>query len=339
MPRYPKITATNSGKYAAEVCISGIRYSVTENTEAKVRKKIDSLRRSPPKRSQKHENATESLSLRKAMEVYIESRTNVLSPSTIRGYEEIKRLRFKAIMDRELSPEINWQQIINDEALLCSAKTLKNAWGFAKSVIRASGFDVKNVSLPQVIPEEHEFYEPGEIKAFLEAIKGTKHEIVYLLGLHSLRASEVMGFSVKESLKNNAIYVSGACVQDKDNRYVHKIENKNYTSRRKIPILISRLRQLAQDIGVDEAQKQIPKTYSGIARPLIKICEENNLKYTTMHGLRHTFASLCYSLQIPEEDTMRFGGWADPNVMRRIYTHLAEKDRNDSVSKLRKFFN
>ena len=44
------------------------------------------------------------------------------------------------------------------------------------------------------------------------------------------------------------------------------------------------------------------------------------------HGLRHSFASLAYYLEVPEKVTMEIGGWADDQTMRRIYTHIAQAD-------------
>jgi integrase len=57
-----------------------------------------------------------------------------------------------------------------------------------------------------------------------------------------------------------------------------------------------------------------------------------------MHGLRHSFASLSYFLGIPEAETMRLGGWSDPSVMRKIYTHLASTLKTDARTRLQAFF-
>jgi len=45
-----------------------------------------------------------------------------------------------------------------------------------------------------------------------------------------------------------------------------------------------------------------------------------------VHGLRHSFASLAYHLNIPEKITMEMGGWSDPGTMHKKYTHIAKSD-------------
>ena len=42
--------------------------------------------------------------------------------------------------------------------------------------------------------------------------------------------------------------------------------------------------------------------------------------------VRHSFASLCYHLRVPEQIAMEIGGWSDAGTMRRIYTHIAQSD-------------
>ena len=57
-----------------------------------------------------------------------------------------------------------------------------------------------------------------------------------------------------------------------------------------------------------------------------KICEANSLPDVGIHGLRHSFASLAYHLQIPEMIAAEIGGWSDTATMHRIYTHIAQED-------------
>ena len=57
-----------------------------------------------------------------------------------------------------------------------------------------------------------------------------------------------------------------------------------------------------------------------------------------VHGLRHSFASLCYHLGRSERETMAIGGWKDQNTMRKIYTHISEADLKKANEKLAAFF-
>ncbi len=69
-----------------------------------------------------------------------------------------------------------------------------------------------------------------------------------------------------------------------------------------------------------------------------KACRLATVPEVGTHGLRHSFASLCYQLGLSEMETMQLGGWADNQTMRKIYTHLASEDRLKAENKIAAFF-
>ena len=69
-----------------------------------------------------------------------------------------------------------------------------------------------------------------------------------------------------------------------------------------------------------------------------EICKAHGLPEVGVHGLRHSFASLAYHLQIPEKIAMEIGGWSDDGTMRKIYTHLAQKDIAERARDFSNFF-
>ena len=69
-----------------------------------------------------------------------------------------------------------------------------------------------------------------------------------------------------------------------------------------------------------------------------EICAANGLPKVGNHGLRHSFASLAYHLQIPEKIAMEIGGWDDDGTMRKIYTHLAKDDIAKRSAEFANFF-
>ena len=76
-----------------------------------------------------------------------------------------------------------------------------------------------------------------------------------------------------------------------------------------------------------------------IWRRINTVCRERDLPEIGVHGLRHSFASLAYHLSVPEKIAMQIGGWADYGTMRKIYTHLAQKDIVKYEAEITKFFN
>jgi hypothetical protein len=57
-----------------------------------------------------------------------------------------------------------------------------------------------------------------------------------------------------------------------------------------------------------------------------------------LHLLRHSFASLCFYLDVPILVTCRIGGWSDYHTVMNIYTHLEKAKLSAENDKLSAFF-
>ena len=69
-----------------------------------------------------------------------------------------------------------------------------------------------------------------------------------------------------------------------------------------------------------------------------RACAACGLPNVGIQGLRRSFASLCYHLKLSERETMELGGWEDPATMRKIYIHLAKRDKDRAQKKIAGFF-
>ena len=126
-------------------------------------------------------------------------------------------------------------------------------------------------------------------------------------------------------MKDKIISVKGAVVPNEHHQYVKKKENKNQTSRREVPIMIPQLLDAlkAADKRNPDVVPYHPRT---IQNAVNRICKEAGLPEVGTHGLRHSFASLAYHLNMPEKIAMQIGGWSNDATMRKIYTHVSKKD-------------
>lgn len=307
-----------SGNYRVQFYKDGKRHSVTRPTAYEAEREAMLLMN----------GNIPDLTLHEAIDCYINERKNVLSPSTIVGYRVIQRNRFQSVMHLPIADKIRWQQVVNDEALKISPKTLYNSWGLVKAILTTYGVAVPRVQLPQRITEEHEFFQPEEIKQFVKLIDGHENEAQFLLCLHGLRKSEMLAVTASD-VKDGYIYVRGSIVRTEANTYVSRDSNKTVKSRRQVPIFIDRLSTLSLECNCR------PDT---IGRRFQRLCEENGLPQIGLHGLRHSFVSLCYYLGISLMVTMRYGGYSNPTVVQSIYTHLANRELKDSEAKLKQFF-
>lgn len=330
----PKAKKLPSGSWFVRIRIDGKDIGITRQTEKEAVAEAMAVKAGIIKARREEKAKTVSA----AIDSYIDARINVCSPSTIEGYRKIQRTRFGTMMHQNIYKVSadRWQRVVNAEAKLCSAKSLKNAWMFISAVIFEETGERIAVRLPQVLPNERGFLTSEEIPLLVDAVHGTKIEIPVLLALSSLRQSEILGLQWSSiDLENKVLHIVETAVKGGAG-LVHKPETKNLTSRRSVPI-IPPLQAALEAAGPGEGYV-VQMADNTIRRNLQRICEETGIPYVGLHGLRHSFASLAYHLGLSEEATMRIGGWADISTMRKIYTHISDADLNRQSEQFTGFF-
>ena len=327
----PKRTA--SGAYSIQLRLGGKSITITRETAAECRREATAIKSEHLTGRVIQKKCTITVS--QAIDKYIEARPR-LSPSTVRGYRTVQKNYFPSAMN-QIADSVDWQAVIDSDGH--APKTIHNAWLFIVSVLAENGIEAPKVRLPALIANERPFLQPEQVHTFLELIKGENCELAALLGLHSLRRSEILDVTYNDiDLKKNVIHVRGAAVVDENNNIVHKSTNKNASSTRDIPIMIPRLAELVKQHKGSKSDYRVTCHHNTMYREINKICADNDLPQVGVHGLRHSFVSLCYHLHISELACMQLAGYSDYNTMRKIYTHLAETDKKQAVSDMSAFF-
>lgn len=335
----PKPRKTKSGNWSIQMRLGGISKTFTSDSKRevireaelyKVQYKHGLIDVHAPKRNRA------VITLRQAMDDYINAKDNVLSPSTIRGYDDIMNYRFKSVIDKPISSITDWQTVVNDEADLVSPKTMLNAWSFTKSALERQGINPGEVTLPALVKHEHTFLDPDEAKRFIRLLHGTNIEMASLIALHSLRKSEMLPLEKKDIIYDKKeqryfIHVSGSIVQDKDNNWVEKDENKTLDSARTIPVIIDRLAELVNQSPPGKLITVHPNT---VYKRIVKFCKDNGFPDLGYHGFRHTFVVLCFEAGLPAYTTYRIGGWKSPRTVDEIYFHLSTKQKMRAFGKV-----
>lgn len=278
--------------------------------------------------------AAPRITLGTAIDNYIQDNDQVFSPSTINAYRSYRRTRFKNFMGEDISL-INYQRMVNEECRNVAPKTVHNAYRLVTASLRHAKFQVPEINLPQKRKPDRPWLDYTQIQKFIEAIKGKPYELGALLALNGLRRSEILHLTSNDvDAERGIIHVRGASVVGEGNKLIDKDTNKTISSSRDVNIVIPRI----NDLITYKTGRLITTNPTTLYGSINDVCRSAGLPEVGVHGLRHSFASLAYHLRWSEATTMREGGWSDPAVVHRIYTHLANADANEDIKSMQEFY-
>ena len=178
-----------------------------------------------------------NMTLDEAMQKYIASKDQILSPSTIRSYDVMRRTTLQELMDVKLNritPQMI-QESINHASMPYTdshgrvrrrtPKTIRNIHGFLSAVLATYYPKLKlDTTLPQKEVKEQLILEPEQIAVLLKAVENTDLEIPVLLAVWlCMRASEIAGLTWDcVHFDSNTITIKKALVRGQGNQWVEK---------------------------------------------------------------------------------------------------------------------
>lgn len=331
--KVPKPRKLKSGKWNIELRAEG--QSITEDTAELCETKAKAIRAGF---LEAKKAAGTKLTLRQAIDAFIAEYEEALSPSTVRGYEAIKKNRFPEKMDAPIANTVGWQSAIDNACKTYSSKTVRNSWGLVTDVMRKNKIELPEVILPQKSENELPWLTFSDILQFTDSIAGKKWETAALFALHSLRLSEIYALTWDHiDLDKQRFIVSGAVVRDKNNKYVRKKTNKNETSQRTIRIMIPELLEKLMERKAN-GLPPVSGTPGSLSECINTVCRKEGLPECGTHGLRRSFASLGFHVGLSELEVQEIGGWKDHNTVHKIYLKLAKADRLSAENKMERFY-
>ena len=275
----------------------------------------------------------EKMTVGEAMKKYIEVKSPVLSPTTIRNYDAIYRNNLKGIMDIYIS-DITAEAVqaeISKESKTHAAKTVKNMHGLLSSVLAMYAPNVKlSTKLPQEPKNEIIIPDKDEIKRLLQACDDLgKHNIklaIMLAFMGPLRLSEVSAITPAD-IEGTKIKITKARVYVKGG-YEIKLPKTRAGTR-----LIEYPQSIIDMIRVKRPDQYIIQTTpNGLVSQYRFALRHAGLPRYRFHALRHYGASLLMSEGFPIDYIMERGGWESRETLERIYQHTMTSVR-DSLTK------
>lgn len=264
-----------------------------------------------------------------AVDDYIGSRTSVLSPSTIEGYRQIRRNRFKLLMDTQLA-KLNrrvLQMAVNEELKLTTRAgkpiTVKSVKEACSLIITAAkyvdeDFRVGDISYPRRPAPEYTTPDPDQLRAIFKAVRGTDVELpVYLAAWLSLRTSEIKGLKWSD-VHDDYLSITGATVTGEGGKEIYRDVAKTTSSIRNIP-LPAFIRRMFDSLAHGDDAFIFHFGGNMIYKHYNRALTAAGLKPGRFHDLRHANASIMLMLGVPDRYAQDRGGWASTHTMKSAY--------------------
>ncbi len=320
-----KIEKLPSGSYRIRKTYKGQTYTVVFDRKPTQKEAMQAMARELDK--VQGTGTTERLTFKNAARRYMEDKSHVLSPSTIRGYQSILRNlpdSFTSLLVSDITSAAV-QKTINTYSAGHSPKSTSNAHGFIVAVMGMfSPNTTINTTLPQKIRKEPYIPSDDDIKRILDYSRGTMFEIALILATFGLRRSEICAIT-PDDISGNTLTISKALVQDAEKNWITK-STKTEAGTRQI-YLPDHVIRLIQTQGY---------VYKGYPNSIVCYLQRTQKKLGipkfSLHKLRHYYASMSHALGIPDSYIMASGGWKSDSTLKQVYRHAMD-DKKDAMQK------
>lgn len=280
------------------------------------------------------------MTLKEAMSKYIDNKTAILSPTTVKEYTRMKNNSFKTLADKSIYKITNddIQMAINEESKTKAPKTVRNYHGFLASVM--SEYTDLNIrtKLPQKTKMDMHILSHDDINRLIKITENTYMEIPILLAAHmGLRRSEICGLTWGDiDFDKSTIRINKAMVYDKENKTVVK-QPKTYSSNRTLEApetVMTALKKYRKD-GKEHIFTHKPQI---ITNRITRLKEQHNFPPFRFHDLRHYFASVMLSLNVPDKYAMDKMGHSTNNVLKNVYQHIMDEKQKEVSKTINNYF-
>lgn len=248
--------------------------------------------------------------------------------------QELKPMHIQRYYTKQLKDGLSPNTVIKHYNLLYTALKFAVRQGIVNENV------VEKTTPPKKTKAEISFYTKEQLKQLLSLVKGHRLEIVVALAIYyGLRREEIMGLTWScIDLDNRTIRIKEARTMAGSKVIVKGTKNDSST---RVLYIVDEVKSLLETerIRQTENKKDFGRAYvqndyvivwengkeyrpNYMSELFSKFVKENGLPPLTLHGLRHSFASLANASGVSLFDASKLLGHSTPATTGNIYTHM-----------------
>lgn len=312
------IEKLKSGSYRVTQTKDKIRYRVTFDHKPTKKEAEDAIFQ---KMISQGERPNGILTFEDAAKIYIESKRNVLSPSTITGYIALKNNlpEWFAKLQVDSVTQLHINKLVNEKSLTCSPKSVRNYHGLISAILGTFRPEMHiYTTLPQKIKKEPYIPSDEDVKRLLEALKATDAYVPVCLACMGMRRGEILALT-PEDVEGNVVHITKAIAMGPDRKPVIKSTKTTESTR---DIIIPQ--EVADQI---RAQGFVYRGHHQYATKKMRDIEKQlGIPHFPLHKLRHYFATKMLTLT-DSQTVQALGGWKTDSVMKTVYAHSMKAEQ------------
>ena len=278
------------------------------------------------------EKPKSELTVREAIQKYIDNHSNVFSPSTVKNYRGYLRNNYKEIEDvkiRDLSEE-QVQKWVNSLAKGHSPKTVKNVYYLFVPAVNeaAKGMDLE-AKLPAAVKFEANIPTQKEVEQLFAYFQKAPDFMTAIMvaAIMGLRRGETCALEFSDILPNGKLRVNKALALNDQKEWILKYPKTKEGSRELTLPDFLKERMLSLKTDGDKDNRIFHFNPNQLTDNFCSARKKLGFDFR-LHDLRHYYASVMLSLNTPDKYAMKRMGHSTPYMLKRVYQHLLdEKDR------------
>lgn len=280
----------------------------------------------------------EDMTVQEALTFYIDSKSSILSPSSVQKYKSLARAYYEPLrsvpLRRLTSAQI--QSYINSVSRDRSPKTVSCVYGLLTAALALYAPDqAYHVHLPRCVPHEITIPTPEEVRQMIEAADDVFRPVLVIASSMGLRRGEISALTWAD-VQDGVLRINKGYIKTADKIWVLHAPKTNAGIRR-IEIPPASLPYLTRPAGAQDDDRIIPLTPDAITRRFERLMASLRMTYR-FHSLRHYYDSVLLSLGVPDKYIMARMGHATTNMTKQVYQHLMQQKDDQVTSAINDFF-